>query len=242
MSGADFISCMLALSFRKLVRNKYSLLAEILGSGIIFFAFFAFYLFNIFDKLSLVYLLITFLVIIAMGAGTKLGVAFINHRNQGFMQELYSSPLPQNTKIFGLMAESFALVLVRATILLVIALIFGIGLSAMEIFAVYLVVMISAAFSGFIGIIISSKTNNLELLTIVMQLLGFVQFGLNGMIVKTKDIFITALNPYSYIADIFLHASAAVPNYPLLVDLAVIALCLAAGYAVAKATIEKIEV
>lgn len=242
MQGIDFIYYMLNLSFRKLLRNKYSLLAEIIEFTTAFVIFFGLYQLRFFDELSFIYLLTTLLIVGAMGTGTKLGITLINHKSQGFMQEFYSAPIPTNIKIFGLMAESFSLMLVRTTILLIVAFVLGISLSIVQLFAIYVIIIASAAITSFISIIISSKTNNIQLLAIAMSIISFMQFGLNGLILKAQDIPIIIANPYSYIADLLLYASNQPPNYPLAIDTTIILISISLTYLASITIIEKTEI
>ncbi len=233
---------MLKLSFKKMIRDKYSILAEGFEFLIALMLFLGLYQVGVFNQTSFIYVTMALLMMGAIQSGTKLGITLISHKSEGFLQELYSSPLPASIKILGLMAESFNTLLIRTTIILLISLVLGIHITLLQAVGAYVIVLLSAILTSFVSIVISSKTNNPQMLAITMSIIGFLQFGLSGLVIKARDFPIIFANPYSYIADLFLHINGDLSNYPLIVDLALIGIITATAFFTAVFIVEKAEI
>lgn len=242
MTNIELIGYMAKISINKTLRNKYAFLVELFEMAIFLIGIIALYTLQILPPEFLLSIMATMLIINAMGIGIKVGTSLIFYKDKGVLQEFYSSPATSTDKILGLIAEQTPALILKATIiLLLIALV--IEITIIQVIALYIIILLTAILTSLICIVISSKTNNLQLLGIIVYIIGLLQFGLNGLIVMAKDLPVTMINPYSYISDFFLHASLqAVPNYPLLADIIVTIAILAVTYRLAIVTINKIEI
>src|SRR3989344_3897786 len=113
MSGAGFVMRMFSLSMNRLARDKHSLLAELLELLVPLVLFYGLYKVNFFDEGGVLKLTVLLLMAIGMGTGARMGLALVGYRGQGFLQDVYSSPLPAGAKIAGLRAEPLIIGLSR---------------------------------------------------------------------------------------------------------------------------------
>lgn len=242
MSGAGFVMRMFSLSMNRLARDKHSVLAELLELLMPLVLFYGLYRVNFFDEGGVLKLTLLLLMAIGIGTGARMGLALVNYRGQGFLQDVYSSPLPAGTKLAGLMAEPVILGLSRTVIALLLIILLGFTVTPIQALAIGLIEMAAMLFTGLITIPLASRISNVNLLTVAMWLLSFLQFGISGLIILAKDLPLIFLNPYSYAADVLLHVSGMEFNYPLAIDIAVTIGALAVAYVLARHSIEKLEI
>ena len=242
MSGIGFVSRMFSFSLRRMARDKYSILAELLELLVPLVLFYGLYKTQFFDEGGVIKLTLLLLVAIAIGTGTRIGVALVNYRNQGFLQEVYSSPLSSTVKIAGLMAEPLIIGLSRTVIALALIMLMGFTITPVQGIAIAAIEMAAMLFSGLITIPIASKLNSANILTIAMWLISFLQFGISGLLISAKDLPAIALNPYSYPMDILLHVSGMAVNYSFALDVAVTAAIVLVAYLLARHSIDTLEV
>ncbi len=242
MSGIGFIARMFSFSMRRMVRDKYSVMAELLELMVPLVLFYALYQTSFFDEGGVIKLTLLLLMAIAIGTGTRIGVTLVSERNQGFLQEVYSSPLSSDVKLAGLLAEPLILGLSRTAIALALIILMGFTVTPVQAAAIAAIEMSVMLFSGLITIPLATKIHGANILTIAMWLVSFLQFGVSGLIIAIKNQPIMALNPFSYPADILLHVSGMAVNYSLWADVAVTAIMLFIAYMLARHTIETLEV
>jgi ABC-type multidrug transport system permease subunit len=243
MTNLTFLRYNLECSLKKLIRNRYTLLAELFQLGLAALLLIGLANFQLVDSTRFLYILVTLVMFFSIGAATKIGTQYMSQKNQGFLQELQSAPTSTTDKIIGLISSQFILVFLQTSILVIIVpFLASISLSVMQIISIYFVAIFTTFSSGFISVIVSSKTESQQMLSIIMVLLSLSQFSLNGLLLSVKDLSIVALNPYSYIADVFLHLSNVNSNYPIILDLAVTAVFLLVVHLTAVGIIDRVEV
>ena len=233
---------MFSLSLRRLARDKYTAIAELLEFLVPLVLFYGLYKTSFFDEGGVIKLTLLLLVAIAIGTGTRIGVALVNYRNQGFLQEVYSSPLPSGVKLAGLLSEPLVVGLSRTVIAIALIILMGFHVTPLQGVAIAAIEMSAMLFSGLITIPIAARVNNANILTIFMWLISFLQFGISGLLISVKDLPAIALNPYSYPADILLHVSGMAANYPLALDVGVTIAMVVVAYLLAKHSIDALEV
>jgi len=233
MSGIGFIWRMFSLSLRRLARDKYTAIAELLEFLVPLVLFYGLYKTSFFDEGGVIKLTLLLLVAIAIGTGTRIGVALVNYRNQGFLQEVYSSPLPSGVKLAGLLSEPLVVGLSRTVIAIALIILMGFHVTPLQGVAIAAIEM---------SAMLAARVNNANILTIFMWLISFLQFGISGLLISVKDLPAIALNPYSYPADILLHVSGMAANYPLALDVGVTIAMVVVAYLLAKHSIDALEV
>ncbi len=242
MSSAGFVARMLGLSMNRLSRDRHSIVAELLELLVPLVLFYGLFKADFIDGTGIIKVTLLLLMAIGIGTGSRLGIDLVSYRSQGFLREIYSSPLPTWAKLAGLLAEPFVIGVTRTLIALILLIAMGFTITPLQGAAIALIEAFAMLFSAMISMPIAARFQGSGTLNILMWLASFAQFGISGLLISAQSQPVIYLNPFSYPADLLLHVSGLAANYPFAADIAISAALLLISYFLAAKSLENLEV
>lgn len=165
------------------------------------------------------------------------GTAVLNDRIRGVMQEYLVAPIPRASIIAAAMASGVARGVIQAVVLVIVALLMGAptpGLSA-ALVATAGYILFCAGFTGF-AVAGAARTTSMEAYHGIMMLLNVPLLFLSNALYPLDAVpmvlqVIVRLNPATYAVSAMRHAFPPVSQWPLSLDLGVLALFAVLGLA-----------
>lgn len=155
------------------------------------------------------------------------GAYVVMDKRLDFLKEVLVSPVSRTTIFFGKALGGVTDAVVQATILMVLAPVFGIPFTISVLFAyVFLFLMVTGLVS--IGLIIGSLMDSPEGFSLIMSFLNFPLFFLSGALFPLTNLpgwllTFTKLNPVTYGVDAMRQLMTGMGSIGLLTDMAVLA-------------------
>ncbi len=172
---------------------------------------------------------------------SSVGMSIIIKRKEGVYREILSSPSSNLSIFIGLVIGNVIFLFFRNAILLLIMEIFGIGL---DFFTFFLLLFATVAISPvilLIAIIVSSKIENVRMLTVSATIFTVSQFILSGILVSFNELRWIVLNPLAFPADLLLFVAGVETNFPLFIDVLSTLFLFVIGYILANFYFSRIE-
>jgi ABC-2 type transport system permease protein len=146
-------------------------------------------------------------------------ISIVWDREFGFLREMVVAPVSRASLVIGKTLGGATVATVQGTIMLVLAPLIGVHLTALLVVMVIGLEMLMAVAMTTFGVFIASRIQRIEGFQVVMQLLLFPMLFLSGALFPLKGLptwlaVITRINPLTYAVDPLRHVVFAVQHMP----------------------------
>jgi len=131
------------------------------------------------------------------------GVSVVWDREFGFLKEVLVAPISRGSVAIGKTLGAATIALVQGLIILLLAPLIGVSLSAWSVLALLPLMLLLAATMGALGILLATRIRSMEAFQAVMQMLLFPMVFLSGVFFPTEGLptwmsILVKLNPATY--------------------------------------------
>jgi len=131
------------------------------------------------------------------------GVSIVWDREFGFLKEVLVAPISRMSVALGRTLGSATVATIQGIMILVLAPIIGVSLSAWMVLALIPLAFLLAASMGSMGILLASRIKSTEAFQAIMQMLMFPMMFLSGVFFPMQNLpswmgFLVKINPASY--------------------------------------------
>ena len=131
------------------------------------------------------------------------GVSVVWDREFGFLKEVLVAPISRGSVAIGKTLGAATIALVQGLIILLLAPLIGVSLSAWSVLALLPLMLLLAATMGALGILLATRIRSMEAFQAVMQMLLFPMVFLSGVFFPTEGLpawmnVLVKLNPATY--------------------------------------------
>jgi ABC-2 type transport system permease protein len=146
-------------------------------------------------------------------------ISIVWDREFGFLREMVVAPVSRASLVIGKTLGGASIATVQGTIMLVLAPLIGVHLTALLVIEVIGLELLMAVAMTTFGVFIASRIQKIEGFQVVMQLLLFPMLFLSGALFPLKGLpawlaVITRINPLTYAVDPLRHVVFAVQHMP----------------------------
>ena len=146
-------------------------------------------------------------------------ISIVWDREFGFLREMVVAPVSRASLVIGKTLGGASIAAAQGTIMLVLAPLIGVHLTALLVIEVIGLELLMAVAMTTFGVFIASRIQKIEGFQVVMQLLLFPMLFLSGALFPLKGLpawlaVITRLNPLTYAVDPLRHVVFAVQHMP----------------------------
>ncbi len=153
------------------------------------------------------------------------GVSIVWDREFGFLKEVLVAPISRVSVALGKALGSATVATIQGIIIMILAPVVGISLSAVTILLLLPLMFLLAASMGSLGILLASRIKSMEAFQAIMQMLMFPMVFLSGVFFPLRDLpswmsVLVKINPATYgIAPIRQVVLGASPDSPFAINL-----------------------
>ncbi len=160
------------------------------------------------------------------------GISVIFDKQFGFLKEMLVAPIPRSSIVAGKIAGSASVAIANGTIIMLVAILFGVALPNVSIFTFLSAVVLMALTSMFfvsLGLAIAAKLDSMEGFQVIMSLLVMPVFLVSGSFFPLENVpdwmkSLALIDPLRYCIDGLRAALIGQSQFPLFVDAGVLLL------------------
>jgi len=154
-----------------------------------------------------------------MSTAISSAISIVWDREFGFLREMLVAPVSRSAIVIGKTLGGASIATVQGTIMLALAPLIGVRLTALLVVQVIAIELLMAVALTAFGVFVASHIQRMEGFSVVMQLLLFPMLFLSGALFPLKGLptwlaVITRLNPLTYAVDPLRHLVFALQNMP----------------------------
>jgi len=173
--------------------------------------------------------------IIAMNllfSSAQAGLAVLWDKNFGFLKEILVSPVNRISIVIGKILGSATSALFRATLILIVALIFfGLRISLLDLFFAILLMIVIASIFISMGIMVASVMKDMQGFGLIINFVVFPMFFLSGAMFPVDNLptvlrYLCYLDPLTYAVDALRYVLIGVSSLPILLDIVLLGIFL----------------